>query len=70
MVTLDGCLMEKYRAGLIAREEVVTKAYDPTTILQKLQEYELDMGHNAEAEEEEAEEGEEQKGEEQKGDEH
>ena len=40
MVTLDGFLMEKYLAGMIAQEEVITKAQDPTTILQKLQEAE------------------------------
>ena len=38
MVTLDSFLMEKYEAGMIAEEEVVTKAQDPTTIVQKLQE--------------------------------
>jgi twitching motility protein PilT len=41
MVTLDAFLMEKYQAGMIAREEVITKAQDPTTILAKLQEMEL-----------------------------
>src|SRR5213592_4043644 len=48
MVTLDGFLMEKYMAGLIAREEVITKAQDPTTVQAKLQEYELAqaMGQN------------------------
>src|SRR5687768_2482229 len=40
MVTLDSFLLEKYLAGLIAQEEVITKAQDPTTILQKLQEIE------------------------------
>jgi twitching motility protein PilT len=40
MVTLDGFLLEKYLAGMIAQEEVITKAQDPTTILQKLQELE------------------------------
>src|SRR5687768_4158419 len=40
MVTLDGFLIEKYQAGMIAQEEVITKAQDPTTILQKLQELE------------------------------
>src|SRR5687768_13550436 len=40
MVTLDGFLIEKYQAGLISQEEVITKAQDPTTILQKLQEIE------------------------------
>jgi twitching motility protein PilT len=41
MVTLDGFLMEKYMAGLISREEVITKAQDPVTAQAKLQEYEL-----------------------------
>jgi twitching motility protein PilT len=41
MVTLDGFLMEKYTAGLIAREEVINKSQDPTTIMAKLQELDL-----------------------------
>lgn len=41
MVTLDSFLVEKYLAGMIAREEVITKAQDPVTIQQKLQEVEL-----------------------------
>lgn len=41
MVTLDGYLMEKYSAGLIAREEVINKSQDPTTIMAKLQEYDI-----------------------------
>jgi len=41
MVTLDGFVMEKYMAGLISREEVITKAQDPVTAQAKLQEYEL-----------------------------
>ena len=41
MVTLDGFLMEKYMAGFISREEVITKAQDPVTAQAKLQEYEL-----------------------------
>src|SRR4051794_36777609 len=40
MVTLDGFLMEKYQQGLIAREEVITKAQDPATVSAKLQELE------------------------------
>jgi twitching motility protein PilT len=40
MVTLDGFLLDKYQQGIISREEVITKAQDPTTILQKLQELE------------------------------
>jgi hypothetical protein len=34
-------LMEKYQQGIIAREEVINKSQDPTTILAKLQELEL-----------------------------
>src|SRR5712671_4852774 len=38
MVTLDSFLIDKYQQGMISQEEVITKAQDPTTILQKLQE--------------------------------
>ena len=38
MVTLDSFLVEKWMAGLIAEEEVITKSQDPTTIHQKVQE--------------------------------
>src|SRR5580700_1449012 len=48
MVTLDSFLIEKYMAGLIAREEVVTKAQDPITIQAKLQELELAAAMGAE----------------------
>jgi len=48
MVTLDGFLVEKYMAGLIAREEVITKAQDPVTVQQKLQELELAQAMAAE----------------------
>lgn len=41
MVTLDAFLMDKYQEGLIAREEVINKAQDPTTIMAKLQELDL-----------------------------
>src|ERR1051325_1797386 len=41
MVTLDGFLMDKYQQGLIAREEVIMKSQDPTTVSAKLQELEL-----------------------------
>jgi twitching motility protein PilT len=41
MVTLDSFLMEKYQAGLISKEEVITKAQDAVTIQTKLQEYEM-----------------------------
>lgn len=40
MVTLDGFLLDKYQQGMISREEVITKSQDPSTILQKLQEFE------------------------------
>jgi hypothetical protein len=41
MVTLDAFLLEKYMAGMIAREEVITKAQDSVTMQAKLQEMEL-----------------------------
>jgi len=41
MVTLDSFLIDKYMAGMIAREEVITKSQDPLTIQAKLQELEL-----------------------------
>ncbi|MGE3311727.1 MAG: type IV pilus twitching motility protein PilT [Limisphaerales bacterium] len=40
MVTLDGFLLDKYQQGMVSREEVIMKAQDPSTILQKLQELE------------------------------
>src|SRR6202453_698943 len=49
MVTLDGFLLEKYMAGLISREEVITKSQDPITIQQKLQELELAQAVGAES---------------------
>jgi twitching motility protein PilT len=50
MVTLDGFLVEKYLAGMISREEVITKSQDPLTIQQKLQELELAAAMNVETE--------------------
>lgn len=41
MVTLDSFLIDKYMQGLIAREEVITKAQDAISIQNKLQEIEL-----------------------------
>jgi twitching motility protein PilT len=41
MVTLDSFLIEKYLAGMIARDEVITKAQDSVSIQAKLQELEL-----------------------------
>jgi twitching motility protein PilT len=49
MVTLDSFLIDKYQQGLIAREEVLTKSQDPTTIAQKLQELELAQAVTANA---------------------
>lgn len=40
MVTLDSFLMDKFQQGIIAQEEVITKAQDPTTVLEKLRELE------------------------------
>jgi len=50
MVTLDSFLIDKYLQGMIAREEVVTKAQDPVTIQAKLQELELAAAVGAETE--------------------
>jgi twitching motility protein PilT len=50
MVTLDSFLIDKYLQGMIAREEVVTKAQDPISIQVKLQELELAAAVGAEAE--------------------
>ena len=41
MVTLDAWLIDKYLKGMIAREEVINKSQDPTTIMAKLQELDL-----------------------------
>ena len=41
MVTLDSFLIDLYLKGMIAREEVINKSQDPTTILAKLQELDL-----------------------------
>jgi twitching motility protein PilT len=41
MVTLDSFLIDKYLQGMIAREEVINKSQDPTTIMAKLQELDL-----------------------------
>ncbi len=52
MVNLDSYLLEKYQAGLIAEDEVITKAQDPGTIMDKLRAVQAGMM----AEEEENEE--------------
>jgi twitching motility protein PilT len=50
MVTLDSFLIEKYMAGMISQEEVITKAQDPTTIMAKLQELEAGIAPSPGAE--------------------
>ena len=49
MVNLDSYMLEKYQAGLISEDEVITKAQDPGTIMDKLRSVQAGM---AEAEEE------------------
>ncbi|MGA2174436.1 MAG: type IV pilus twitching motility protein PilT [Verrucomicrobiota bacterium] len=46
MVTLDSNLMEKYQAGIISREEAANKSQDPTTMLQKLAEWEASQAES------------------------
>jgi hypothetical protein len=41
--------MEKYQQGIIAREEVINKSQDPSTIAQKLAEWELAQAEAAAA---------------------
>ncbi len=50
MVTLDSLLMEKYQAGIISREEAANKSQDPTTMIQKLAEWEAAQAELAQAE--------------------
>ncbi len=50
MITLDSFLVEKYLQGMIAREEVITKAQDSISILAKLQELELAQAVGADRE--------------------
>ena len=40
MVTLDSLLMEKYMDGIISRDEVITKCQDPSTVAERLAEWE------------------------------
>ncbi len=47
MVTLDSLLMEKYQAGIISREEAANKSQDPTTMIQKLAEWEASQAELA-----------------------
>jgi twitching motility protein PilT len=50
MVTLDALLVEKYQTGMIARDEVINKAQDPTTVIQKLIEIDEASAESAEVE--------------------
>ena len=47
MVTLDGFLMDIFQQGVISREELVNKAQDPTTMIQKLAEWEAMQAEKA-----------------------
>ena len=38
MVTLDACLTEHYKNGLISYDELITKSQDPDTVVAKLKE--------------------------------
>jgi twitching motility protein PilT len=38
MMTLDACLLNHYRDGLISYEELITKSQDPDSVVQKLKE--------------------------------
>ena len=38
MVTLDSCLLDHYKNGLISYEELITKSQDPDTVVAKLKE--------------------------------
>src|SRR5512134_614380 len=50
MVTLDSFLIDKYLAGMISRDEVITKSQDPVTVQAKLMEIELAQAVGAETE--------------------
>ena len=51
MINLDSYLLEKYQAGLISEDEVITKAQDPGTIMDKLRS--VQAGMQADEEEDE-----------------
>jgi len=46
MVTLDGFLLDKWQAGMISEEDVVTKSLDPMTIHLKLEEIRASRAEN------------------------
>jgi len=50
MVNLDSYLLEKYQAGLIVEDEVITKAQDPGTIMEKLRNVQAGMAADEEEE--------------------
>ena len=43
MANLDSFLLEKYQAGLISEDEVITKSQDPATIMEKLRSVQAGM---------------------------
>ena len=49
-MNLDSFLSEKYQAGLITEEEVITKAQDPATIMEKLRGVQAGMAADEEEE--------------------
>jgi twitching motility protein PilT len=50
MVNLDSFLLEKYQAGLITEDEVITKSQDPATIMEKLRSVQAGMAADEEEE--------------------
>ena len=50
MVNLDSFLLEKYQAGLIVEDEVITKSQDPATIMEKLRDVQAGMAADEEEE--------------------
>jgi len=51
MVNLDSYMLEKYQAGLISEDEVITKAQDPGTIMDKLRSVQAGMAEEEEEDE-------------------
>ena len=49
MVTLDSYLVEKHMQGIISRDEVLTKAQDLPTVVQKLAEWDAAQAEEAAA---------------------
>ena len=47
---VDPLLLEKYQAGLISEDEVITKSQDPATIMEKLRSVQAGMAADEEEE--------------------